>query len=223
MSLAKLGRQIQGPLRDVLEVVIFAFILFILLQFVVMTVRVSGYSMENTFHNNDLLVAERISLDFSGPSRGQVVIINPPGIPGEQFIKRVIGLPGDKIEITGNYPVAGHPGQTQTAILIEPGGKGPWDLVEEPFLPQPWVVNTSCCLLSGQESATPTVETIPPNDYFVMGDNRNYSEDSRFFGWVPKSHLVSVVLFRFWPLTAFGGYGPGPTLVPAPYPPQGIT
>lgn len=212
---------IPSLLRDALEILFLALILFVVINTLVVTVRVSGTSMLNNYQNNDLLIAEKVSLMFSGPQRGQVVILHPPGTkPGTQYIKRVIGLPGDKFEIDGAYPVPGEAGHTETAILIEPGGNGPWDRLVEPYLPQPWIDNNYCCLANGTAPLIAWAHpvTIPAGEYFVMGDNRNISEDSRYFGFVPKSDLIGIVTLRLYPFSQLGLPSVQPALIPSTVP-----
>ena len=89
--------------RDTIEVLLIAVILYVAIAFALQTVRVDGESMQNTLQNQDLLLASKISYDFGGnPQRGDIVILIPPTDPTQDFIKRVIGLPGDIIEIDGD-------------------------------------------------------------------------------------------------------------------------
>ncbi len=193
-------------MRDVLEVLIIAVVLYIAIWSALQTVRVDGESMVGTLQNNDLLLASKISYYFGDPQRGDIVVLIPPSDPSKDFIKRVIGLPGDTIEIDGTH--------TPTALLIKPGGKGPWQRVEEPYLPEPWNTMNFCCLPNGTQSSAPQPLDIPAGKYFVMGDNRNKSSDSRSFGLVPRKNILAKAFIRVLPIGSFG-LGPGPTLVPA--------
>jgi len=189
-------------------VLLIAVVLYIAIAFALQTVRVDGESMVGTLQNQDLLLASKISYDFGqNPQRGDIVILIPPTDPQQDFIKRVIALPGDVIEIDGNH--------TPTQVLIKPGGKGPFELLKEPYLPPKWTTLNDCCMTSGQASSAPTPITIPANEYFVMGDNRNYSSDSRVFGLVPRKNILAKAILRIWPLDHFGGLGAGPTFEPA--------
>jgi signal peptidase I len=192
--------------RDVLEVLIIAVVLYIAIWSALQTVRVDGESMVGTLQNNDLLLASKISYYFGDPQRGDIVVLIPPSDPSKDFIKRVIGLPGDTIEIDGTHE--------PTALLIKPGGKGPWQRVQEPYLPEPWNTMNFCCLPNGTQSSAPSPLDIPAGKYFVMGDNRNKSSDSRSFGLVPRKNILAKAFIRVLPLGSFG-LGPGPTLVPA--------
>ena len=99
--------------------------------------------------------------------------------------------------------------------LIKPGGKGAFQTLKEPYLPEPWTNSPYCCRADGTASASaPNAVTVPKNNYFVMGDNRNFSSDSRSFGWVPRKNILAKAFLRIWPLSHFGGLGSGPSLSP---------
>lgn len=195
-------------MRDLLEVLIIAVVLYIAIWSALQTVRVDGESMYGTLHNNDLLLASKISYYFGDPQRGDIVVLIPPSDPTRDFIKRVIGLPGDTLEIDGS--------RKPTAVMIKPGGKGPWQTLQEPYLPETWNQRTYCCQANGEQVLTQkaTPVTIPSGDYFVMGDNRNNSDDSRSFGFVARKKILSRAFVRILPLGHFG-FGPGPTLIPS--------
>ncbi len=188
-----------------LEVLIIAVVLYIAIWSALQTVRVDGESMVGTLQNNDLLLASKISYYFGDPQRGDIVVLIPPSDPTKDFIKRVIGVPGDTIEIDGS--------RSPTALLIKPQGKGPWQRLQEPYLPEKWDSMTFCCLANGLESSTAQPLTIPSGKYFVMGDNRNKSSDSRMFGLVERGKILAKAFVRIIPFAHFG-LGAGPTLVP---------
>jgi len=194
-------------LRDILEVLLIALILYIVIWSALQTVRVDGTSMVATLQDQDLLLASKISYDFgANPSRGDIVVLVPPNDPSRDFIKRVVGLPGDIIEVDGSHQ--------PTRVLIKPNGQGPFQLLSEPYLPQAWTTLNFCCRSDGTASASPQPLTIPQGQYFVMGDNRNFSSDSRSFGLVPRKNILAKAFLRIWPLNHFGGLGPGPSLQP---------
>jgi signal peptidase I len=190
----------------VLEVLIIAVVLYIAIWSALQTVRVDGESMVGTLQNNDLLLASKISYYFGDPQRGDIVVLIPPSDPTKDFIKRVIGTPGDTIEIDGN--------QSPTAVLIKPGGKGSWQRLQEPYLPEPWDTMNFCCLPNATQSSTPEPLSIPAGMYFVLGDNRNRSSDSRVFGLVARNKILAKAFVRVLPFGHFG-FGAGPSFVPA--------
>ncbi len=191
-------------IRDLLEVVALAAIIYLVIAFAIRPVHVEGTSMYPGLHNNDLLITERVSLYFSGPSRGQIVIINPPIASPTDFIKRVIGLPGEWVRIAPGSNGVGHVYISNTKPTSATGGTA----LVEPYINGPWTQEVLCCTAAGTASptlpATGSWAHIPKNDYFVMGDNRNVSEDSRTFGWEPRSGVQGIAVFRFWPLSRIG-------------------
>ena len=195
--------------RELIELAIITLVLYLAIWSVLQTVRVEGDSMRPTLQSHDLLLASKLSYHLHDPERGDIVILNPP-IPSaveRDFIKRVIGVPGDELEIDSTK----HPAE----LLVKPGGTGGWQRVAEPYLGQPWEQATPCCDGSGRASGTlsaPTPVKIPKDDFFVLGDNRNFSQDSRIFGFVTKNRILAKAFFRIWPV---GGLGSGPSLVPA--------
>jgi len=135
--------------------------------------------MEPNFFDHEYLIIDEISYRFHNPVRGDIIVFRYPKDPQEYFIKRVIGLPGEKVEIRGG----------QVYIYNQEFKDGV--ALDETYLPKGLqTVDTS-----GTESVT-----LGPNEFFVLGDNRNESKDSRSFGPVDKSFLIGRVMFRGWPL-----------------------
>ncbi len=199
--------------RDIIEVLMIALVLYLIIWSVLQTVRVDGSSMEKTLQNSDLLLASKISYKIGDPERGDIVIFVPPVGPDRDFIKRVIAVPGDVIEIGGVC------GARPSKLLIKPGGNGDYQTVQEPYLNEPWLQLPppagSWCAANGYSKVVgPTPVTVPAGEYFVMGDNRNHSEDSRIFGFITRGALVSKAILRIWPPFKFG-LGPGATLIPS--------
>jgi signal peptidase I len=154
-------------------IITFACALFIR-AFVAQPFVVNGASMEQTFKTDEYLVIDELSLHLRDPIRGEVVVFKSPENPSRFFIKRVIGLPGETVTIK-NGTVTISKKDTKSFTLKEP------------------YINT--------ETHGSVVRILRDKEYFVMGDNRDVSSDSRFWGPVPRSFIIGRVLFRFLPLS----------------------
>jgi len=148
-------------------------------HFLIQPFYVKGASMEPNFHDNEYLVIDEISYRMREPKRGEVVVFRYPLDPQEFFIKRVIGLPGEKIEFKN--------GQVVIYNESDPDGM----FLDEEYLPED--------LRTYSFTDEKPVE-IGTNEYFLMGDNRSSSKDSRSFGPVGKSFIVGRVILRGWPV-----------------------
>lgn len=168
-------------LREVAEVVVLAIILYFGISFAVQAVHVEGLSMYATLDDNDYLIANKIDYRLHPPQRGDIIILRPPTDNSKDFIKRVIALPGEKLLIRDGYVyINGH-------------------LLHEPYLPEAWTTLNNPAPWSVGDGAV-----IPANEYFVMGDNRNRSQDSRIFGPISRDRIDGRAWFRIWPLDHFG-------------------
>ncbi len=137
--------------------------------------------MEPNFYDHEYLIIDEISYRFSPPERGQVVVFRYPLNPQEYFIKRVIGLPGEEIEIKGGRVWVYGPDKPEGFML------------QEDYLPDDLLTYSQSGGESGQRVS------IGLGQYYVLGDNRNASKDSRSFGPVNSSFITGKVLFRGWP------------------------
>ena len=196
--------QRRSLVRDLVEVVALAVLIYLLIAFAIQPVHVEGTSMYPGLQNNNLLIAERVSLYFGGPSRGDIVIIKPPIASPSDFIKRVIGLPGEWVRIAPDSHHVGHVYISETRPASATGGIQ----LKEPYINGVWQDEVECCTATGTFSPllpmTGKWMQIPRRDYFVMGDNRNFSEDSRTFGWEPRTGVKDIAVARFWPLNKLG-------------------
>ncbi|TAN33355.1 signal peptidase I [bacterium] len=176
-------------LRELAEVVVLAVILYFGISFAVQTVHVEGLSMFATLDDNDYLIANKVDYRLHAPQRGDIIILRPPTDNSKDFIKRVIALPGERLLIRdGTVYINGR-------------------RLDEPYLPEAWTVFNNW----PQDGTDGKV--IPPNEYFVMGDNRNRSQDSRVFGPIDRDRIDGRAWFRIWPLSHFGDIYPQmPTL-----------
>lgn len=155
-------------------VVVAAVIVLPVRLFVAQPFIVSGASMSPTFENGEYLIVDELSYRFEAPKRGDVIIFRYPRDPSEFFIKRIIGLPGEVVTIAGG----------QVSIKQQSG--------ETLTLDEPYVKNIG----NGRDA---TYE-VGDSNYFVMGDNRPESSDSRIWGLMPRTNLVGRAIVRLLPV-----------------------
>lgn len=172
-------------LLDTIEIITTAFAIFVVIfLFIAQIHEVNGDSMLPNFHDKEYVLTNKISYKFKEPQRGDVVIFKAPPKPRDEYIKRIIALPEEKIKIQNNKVI----------IYNEEHPEG-WTLPEE-YLGQG-------ILTKGKSSIPPnTVVSLAEGEYVVLGDNREASSDSRHWGVVKKELLVGRAVFRLWPLNA---------------------
>lgn len=167
--------------REVGETIILTLIIFFLIQTVIRNFRVVGTSMVDNLHDGQYLIIDKLSYNqfitgifgSGGPQRGDVIVFEPPNRPGEDYVKRVIGLPGESIEIKNG----------QILINSQP--------LEEPFQPS-------------TPSYNMPLRLIPEDQIFVLGDNRNNSNDSHNWGPLPTENIVGRAWLSYWPPERWG-------------------
>jgi signal peptidase I len=171
------GRYVARGLRGLLETIAPAIIIALVINlFLAQATRVYGQSMEPNLHSDQRLVVEKLSysqwLRLRSPQRGDVVVVRVKG-SSDLLIKRVVGLPGDQVEVRDGHLLVNHEPLTE-AYVAQPtyGSYGPMD--------------------------------VPPLHLFVMGDNRNFSNDSRTFGPVPVKDVVGRAWLSYWPPDQWG-------------------
>jgi signal peptidase I len=174
----------RGILTEVAEVLLLALGLYLIINFAIQTVHVIGSSMYSTVTDNDYLIATKIDYRLHPPSRGDIIIMRDPYDNTRDFIKRIIGVPGDHILIRqGQVFINGH-------------------LVRETYLNnEVWTENADWPL--GQ-TTDPEGVLLKPDEFFVMGDNRNHSSDSRVFGPVRRDQIEARAWIRVIPLSRIG-------------------
>jgi len=165
-------------LWEILKIFLIALIIVIPIRyFLFQPFFVKGQSMEPSFENGDYLIIDELSYRLGDPQRGDVVVFRYPNDVSQLYIKRIIGLPGETIEVkNGNVTIT--------------NSEGAWVLNESVYIP---------------EVKTPgnTEITLEEGEYFVLGDNRASSSDSRSWGGLPRKDIIGKVAVRAFPLTAF--------------------
>jgi len=161
--------QIGGAIKETLETIIPAIIIALLINlFLAQATRVYGQSMEPNLHTDERLIVEKVSYKIHPPDRHDIIVLKVRDDAKELLIKRVIGLPGETVEIKeGHVYVDGQ-------------------MLDEPYLARPTMGRYG-----------PTV--VPPLHVFVLGDNRNASNDSRAFGAIPYENIVGKAWVSYWP------------------------
>ncbi len=157
-------------------------------QFVAEARYIPSGSMLPTLQINDRLIVDKLSYRFNTPQRGDIVVFSPTSTLEKQnfhdaFIKRVIGLPGDKVEVKGGRVFVNDQALRENYIEEDPQYQwGP--------------------------------QTVPPGSYLVLGDNRNNSYDSHYWGFVPREKIIGRAVVRFWPPNRVGEITPEPNYKP---------
>lgn len=150
---------------------------FLIRTFLVQPFLVSGASMTPNFLDGDYLLVDELTYRFRSPERGEVAVFRYPKDETTYFIKRIIGLPGERVQIQDGKVVVFNDQNPQGAIL------------KEPYLPER-------AAITGNTEAV----KLGPDDYFVLGDNRAASFDSRSWGILEAREIVGLARLRLWPL-----------------------
>lgn len=185
--------QIPSPGQDAVQSVgsfiwelikIFIIALAIIIPFRLLVAEpfiVSGHSMDMTFADRQYLIVDKMTYRFTQPVRGDVIVLRYPRDPQQFFIKRIVGLPGDTVQL--------EQGRVKISNKDHPDGF----ILNEPYLP-------------GQNITfgRPDPVILGADEFFVMGDNRQASSDSRVWGILPRNDIVGRVWLRVFPLSTFG-------------------
>ncbi len=153
---------------EILQTLIMAVILYFLIDTVVGRVRVENISMQPTLHEGEFVLVNKLAYRLGDFQRGDIIVFHYPRNPAEDYIKRVIGLPGDTVVVENEHVIVN--GQ----------------VLDEPYISAPPLYTSSW--------------TIPEDQIFVLGDNRNQSSDSHSWGFVPFPNVVGRALIIYWPI-----------------------
>jgi signal peptidase I len=166
---------------ELIKIVLIALAIIVPVRyFLIKPFYVNGASMEPTYHNREYLIIDEISYRFKEPSRGEVVVFRYPVDPKQFFIKRIVGLPGERVVVKD--------GIVTVYNSENISGKD----LNEPYL-------SDSAATQGESDVT-----LGEKEYFVLGDNRTASLDSRRFGALPESNLIGRSWLRGWPLERLG-------------------
>ena len=157
--------------REIVETLLLTVVIFVLVNAITGRFRIDGSSMEPGLHDGEYVIVNRVTYRLQPPQRGDVIVFQRDG--SREFIKRVIGLPGDTVEVQGGH------------VLVNGVA------LNEPYIAQP-------------NAYTMEPRKIGPNEYFVLGDNRNNSSDSHNWGTVPFSAIDGKAWVTYWPPKDWG-------------------
>ncbi len=181
LKLMKIVKSIVDFVMDILETVVFIGSMFIVVYLFILTPnQVKGASMDNTFHTGDYILTSRVTYKFRRLERGDVIVFKSPKNPDIEYIKRIIGLPGDVINISNEEVRVNN-------ILLK-----------EDYIAAPTNLWDDGCIKDN------VPYTVPPDYIFVMGDNRPRSSDSREFCAVTISSIIGDVFYRYFPANVVG-------------------
>ncbi|GCE47534.1 signal peptidase I [Thermosporothrix hazakensis] len=155
-------------LREIVEILALALLIFLVVRLVVQSYHVDGDSMSPSLQSNQNVLVNKMAYLFRGPERGDVIVFHYPKEPNVDYIKRIIGVPGDTIRIDSEHV---------------------W--VNDVQLNEPYI----------KEAINPYAKSwkVPADNYFVLGDNRPVSKDSRYWDFVPKEYIVGKAVLVYWP------------------------
>jgi signal peptidase I len=174
------GEHKQSFVGEILNFALIALLIVLPIRmFIAQPFIVSGASMETTFTSGEYLIVDQISYRLEEPMRGDVIVFRYPKDPSKFFIKRIIGIPGDTINIKGNVVTLTNATYPEGTTLSEP-------------------------YIREMAPNTTLTETLGGDEYFVMGDNRNASSDSRMWGVLQRDKIVGRAFLRLYPFTHAG-------------------
>ena len=180
---------IWSAIVDIIETVVVAAAIFVVVYlFLLQPHQVKGASMEPNFHDGEYILTDKISYRFGDPKRGDVIVFKSPTNQDVDFIKRIIALPGEKIEI-------------KTRNIVIYNSENPRGFI----LPESYEVKDP--ISGGSYLREGKVVEVPSDNYIVFGDNRTHSFDSREWGPLPKNSIIGKAWVRYWPIRKFSFVG----------------
>lgn len=175
-------RKVYYFLLDILQTLVLAAAAFVVIyMFLFRPFEVKGESMYPNLKDSEYLITNVISLKLQNPRLGDIIVFKAPIDPEKDFIKRIIGVPGDKVYLKEGF--------------VYLNGK---------LLDERKYLNPSIKTYGGSFLKDDMEIIVPADSFFVLGDNRSYSSDSREWGFVPKKNIIGVSFFSYWPLNIAG-------------------
>ncbi|GLV57800.1 signal peptidase I [Dictyobacter sp. S3.2.2.5] len=159
-------------LRQILETVTLVLLMLLLIRVTLQNFHIDGHSMEPTLHDQEYILVNKAAYLLQGPARGDIIVFQYPRDPQENYIKRIIATPGDRISIIKNTV-------SVDGIVLHEN----YINKDDPYNPYPAIKQ----------------RVLGPGQYFVMGDNRGNSSDSRAWGMVPRQNIIGKAVVVYWP------------------------
>ncbi len=166
--------KIWGIAREIIETILLAAVIWLAVNFATARYVVDGQSMEPNLHTGQFLIVSRLAYKFAVPQRGDIIVFDFPGNPADDYVKRIIGLPGDTVTIQ------------EGQIFVND------NRLDEPYLPDERMMP-----FQGRW-------VVPQESYFVLGDNRAHSSDSRSWGMLPQDAIIGKAWVSYWPPQNWG-------------------
>ena len=162
----------KSLLREIIETVLLTVLIYVAVNFATGRFRIEGSSMEPSMHPNQYVLVDKLSYMLGDPKRGDVVVFNFPQATERDFIKRVIGLPGETVAVRGGVVYVNDVALDEPYISAPPAYENSW--------------------------------TLAPDQFFVLGDNRNSSSDSHTWGPLDRGYLIGRAILIYWPPNLWG-------------------
>ena len=178
----------REPGRELIETVVLTIVIFFLIRAAVENFRIEGSSMEPNFHNGQFLLVNKLAYRFGQPQRGDVIVFHFPLNVSQNFIKRIIGVPGDTVQVLPD------------GVYVN--GRR----LDERDCDEP---SETDCIIEANYPAGPV--TLGPGEYYVLGDNRPESSDSHVWGAVPANDIIGKTWVTYWPPDEWGPVPAYPT------------
>jgi signal peptidase I len=169
-GLPKLSEKRTRLIRELIETIAFTLLIFLVIRFAAQSFRVDGASMEPGLHTDEYVLVNKVAYLFHDPQRGDVIVFHYPLDTTKDFIKRIIGIPGDTVKTTSD--------------TVSINGQ----ILHEPYISTPFNYDSS-------------TRKLGPGEFFVMGDHRDNSLDSRTWGPLNRSYIVGKAIAVYWPLS----------------------